>query len=286
MLYTTSSSGMAGCCDGTDTINCGWASSCIDARAYASSACDSDCLADSFIRKCTASTAPYCVTWSYPSNDIYDYGCAGNSDSSVSTVFQAATDAFGVTTSMALPTVAAEAVGTDVSTHKTAKKLAIGIIVGIVIVVLFVLFCVAIGVLFCVKKKRKARQIAASSAAMSAVQTTRPQRQYSAPAQSQQAYPYSPPPQHQHQHHQSPIHPVHEEKPIPTALVHEYTTPSISSPSSPVPVYTQPHGVPHSVPVVSRYEAPAAVHEVDAVSVARGSGAGGGGLVCEMGGGK
>ena len=292
MLYTSSPFGMAGCCEGTDVENCGWASSCIDARAYASNGCGTNCLLNSLIRKCTAATAPYCVTWSYANDRIYDYGCAANSDSSISTIFQTATDAFGATISMTLPTVAANAIDTDVingsTTHKTAKRLAVGVIVGIVIVVLFVLFCIAIAILFCIKKKKKQRQIAASAQTMAAVHATRPQSQYP-PPQQQNQYPVP----HQQQaplqtqaQQQSPFHPssdpqspvptttsshfaqgMHEEKPNAHTSVHEYVMTPISSPSTPVPVYSQPHGVPPPMPVVSPYQASPRAHEVDAVSV-------------------
>ncbi|KZM25321.1 hypothetical protein ST47_g3479 [Ascochyta rabiei] len=293
MLYTSAASGMAGCCDGANTIDCGWASSCVDAKAYRSEGCGSDCLLNSFIRKCTATTAPYCVTWLYPSNGVHDYGCAANSDSSVSTIFETATDAFGATTSMHLPTVTANAVSTDVpgsTTRKTAKKVAIGLIIGVVVAVLFVLFCVVIGIVFCIKKKKKQRQIAASTQAMAAVHATRPQSQY---PPNQQQYPYLPTQQQQQAPVQtqmqqpSPFHPLidpqspasattsyfahgaHEEKPNAHTSVQEYAMTPISSPSTPAPVYTQPHVVPPPmpVPVVSQYRAPTEAHEVDAISV-------------------
>ncbi|KAF9695306.1 hypothetical protein EKO04_006799 [Ascochyta lentis] len=292
MLYTSAASGMAGCCDGTNTVDCGWASSCIDAKAYRSEGCGSDCLLNSFIRKCTATTAPYCVTWSYANNAVRDYGCAANSDSSVSTIFETATDNFGATTSISLPTIAANAVGTDVPsgrTRKTAKKIAIGLIVGIVVAVLFVLFCIVIGVVFCIKKKKKQRQIAESTQAMAAVHAARPQSQFPPP---QQPYQYLPPQQQQapmqtQMQQTSPYHPslnpqspapattsyfahgTHEEKPNTHATVYEHNMTPISSPSTPAPVYTQPHSVPPPmpVPVVSQYQAPTEAHEVDAGSV-------------------
>ncbi|KAF1357900.1 hypothetical protein EJ07DRAFT_126366 [Lizonia empirigonia] len=271
MLYTSAAFGMAGCCDGADTVNCGWASSCIDANAYKSQGCGTNCLLDSFIRKCTAATAPYCVTWSYPSNGIYDYGCAANSDSSISTVFQTAVDAFGATTSMALPTVAASTIDTNSGTTRKTKKLAIRVIIGIVVAALFLLFCVAIGVLFCVKKKRKQRQITANTQAMTAVQATRPQSQYPPPqqtyqhSQQQQPAPMQTQMQQPSLYHppgdsQSPVstttpyfaHATHEEKPNAHTSVHEYAVTPISSPSTPAP-----------------YQAPAQAYEVDAVSAPR-----------------
>lgn len=286
MLYTSAPFGMAGCCEGADVQNCDWASSCIDANAYSSGGCGTGCLLNSFIRKCTAATAPYCVTWSYAEDRIYDYGCAVNSDSSVSTIFQAATDAFGATTSMTLPTIAANAINTDVSssstTYNTARKLAIGVIVGIVIVALFVLFCIAIAILFCIKKKKKQRQIAASAQAMAAVHATRPQSQYPPPTQQQQQQQASiqtnvqqPSSFHPPSGPQSPVpitnshfaQGMHEDKPNVHTSVHEYAMTPISSPSTPAPVYSQPHGVPPPIPMVSQYQAPPEAHEVDAASV-------------------
>lgn len=101
---------MAGCCDGSDTQECGWANSCVDYDAYTSSSCDSDCMFNTFIRKCSDSASPYCVTWTYPSDGVADYGCADYS-SGVETVYQEAFDTLdSYTTSMTLPTLSGDAV--------------------------------------------------------------------------------------------------------------------------------------------------------------------------------
>ncbi|KAL1596167.1 hypothetical protein SLS59_007864 [Nothophoma quercina] len=197
------------------------------------------------------------------------------------------------------------------------KKLAIGVIVGIVVVALFIIFCIAIGILYCIKKKRKNAQIATSTQAMAAVQSTRPQSQFQPTQpqyppvqqqQQQQQYQY-PTPQQQQQPSlfQPSIEPQnpstttsyfppgvghHEEKPNTYTSVHEYATtpvsPPISSPSTPAPVYSQPHGVPPPMPVsvASQYQAPPApeAHEVDAVSVPHAPGQNG--PVHEIGSGK
>jgi len=108
MLYTASSIGMAGCCDG-DTQSCGWAKSCVNYDAYTKKSCDSACMRDKFIRKCTDSATPYCVTWTYPSDGVADYGCA-DYNSGVETVLQAATDTNLDSTSMTLSTLSQSAV--------------------------------------------------------------------------------------------------------------------------------------------------------------------------------
>lgn len=285
---------MAGCCDGTNTQDCGWATSCVDAAAYRASSCGSSCLLNTLIRKCTQAAAPHCITFSYPSDNIMYYGCDADSDSLISSVLQHATDDVGGTTSMALPTVAASTDITDpndATTYRRTKKIAIGLIVGIVVVALFVIFCIAIGILYVLKKKKKQRQIAASAQAMVAVQATRPELQFP-PLQQFQQYP-----QQQQQHAQtqsyqpslfrpSVDHPpnapsyfppgVHEVKPGVQTTVHEYAmtpisppvSPPISSPSTPAPVYAQPHGAPPPMPiVVSQNQMHADAQEVDAISV-------------------
>ena len=312
---------MQGCCNGVNTIDCGWATSCVDSVAFESSQCGSACQANAFIRKCTAATAAYCASWTFDNWSVTGYGCAAYEDSVLSTIFDHATDAFGATTSMSLPTAAANIldVDTDSTTRKTAKKLAIGVIVGIVVVALFIIFCIAIGILYCIKKKRKNAQIATSTQAMAAVQSTRPQSQfqptqpqYPPVQQQQQQYQYPTPQQQQQQQQQPslfqpPIEPQspsttisyfppgvgqHEEKPNTYTSVHEYATtpvsPPISSPSTPAPVYSQPHGMPPPMPVsvASQYQAPPApeAHEVDAVSVPHAPGQNG--PVHEIGSGK
>ena len=188
MLYTAGI-GVAGCCDGTNTQDCGWATSCVDAAAYRASSCGSSCLLNNLIRKCTQTTAAHCITFSYPSDNILYYGCDADSDSTVSSVLKHATDNVGATTSITLPTVAANSVITDPgggTTYRKTKKIAIGLIVGIVLVALFVIFCIAIGILFFFKKKKKQRQIAASAQAIAAVQATRPESRYPHPPQSYQ----------------------------------------------------------------------------------------------------
>ncbi|KAF2876613.1 hypothetical protein BDV95DRAFT_602587 [Massariosphaeria phaeospora] len=77
-LYTAGSFGMAGCCDGSDTQNCGWVNTCLDYDSY-TARCDSECELNTFVRKCSNVASPYCVTWTYPSDGVADYGCASYS---------------------------------------------------------------------------------------------------------------------------------------------------------------------------------------------------------------
>ncbi|KAF1930250.1 uncharacterized protein M421DRAFT_418568 [Didymella exigua CBS 183.55] len=289
MLYTAGA-GMAGCCDGTNTQECGWATSCVDARAYRASSCGSSCLLNTLIRKCTETTAPHCITFSYPSDSILYYGCDADSDSIVSSVLQHATDEVGGTTSMALPTVAANPVITDPNSDKTTnktRKIAIGLLVGIVVVALFVVACIAIGTLFFLKKKQ--RRIAANAQSTAAVQATGSESQYPPPQQAYQ-YPQQQPVAQTQSYQASLFRPpsnpptttpsyfppgLHEEKPGTHTTVHEYAVTPVSPPISPpisgrptpAPVYSQPYNAPPPTPVVNQYQANAEAHEVDAISV-------------------
>ncbi|KAF2273991.1 uncharacterized protein EI97DRAFT_141378 [Westerdykella ornata] len=106
---------MAGCCDGSDHQACGWASSCVDYdQYYSSSACDADCRLNTFVRKCTRAAAPYCVTWTYASNDVKDFGCVETSSRSVETIYYSASDdLFSSFTSVSLLTLSEDDVVTD-----------------------------------------------------------------------------------------------------------------------------------------------------------------------------
>jgi hypothetical protein len=118
MLYTASSGpGMAGCCDSFDTQECAWANSCVDYDSFTSGGCGSDCLLNTFVRKCTDSALPYCVTMTYPSDGVADYGCLDTS-MPVVTILQTVSD--DLTVSVSLPTVSGNAVtGTDGETSST-----------------------------------------------------------------------------------------------------------------------------------------------------------------------
>ncbi|CAO2654297.1 Nn.00g110300.m01.CDS01 [Neocucurbitaria sp. VM-36] len=205
MLYTSASFGMAGCCDGLDTQDCGWSHQCVDYSAYTAGSCDTNCMLNSFVRKCTDILSPYCVTWTYPSDGIADYGCAATSSQTIYTVLQSGTDGLGDTTSMALPTVSGNAVtgfedttasaaptyvpsgggggSSSSSTHRTGK-IAIGLIIGVVIAILFVLFLIIIGVIVIIKRKKKQAQLTANAQAVATAQANA-QSAYPKPQQQQ-----------------------------------------------------------------------------------------------------
>jgi hypothetical protein len=278
---------MAGCCSGSDFQDCGWSNSCIDAKAYAAGQCDSNCMLNGFVRKCTATAAPYCVTWSYHSDGVQDYGCTDVSSNTVYTVLQRGTDAFGDTTSIEIPTLSGSAVtgydisGSGSSDHKTSKKIAIGLIVGVVIAGLFILFCVIITVCFVLKKKKKARQIAANAQAVATVQANRPQSCYPPPQHQPQMQMQQPPttPSQQTLHSSTGYFPSPsplDQKTNAHPSVHEYAASSISSPTTPAPAYAQPQynsvpATPSSPTLVvnQHHNAKTGAYEVDAIGVPR-----------------
>lgn len=253
MLYKSAALGMAGCCAGRDTQNCGWASSCIDKKYYDAGNCGTNCKLNTFIRKCTDAIAPYCVTWTYPGNGIADYGCESTSSNTVFNVRQTATDSRGDTTSTSLPTVAAAGITfststSNTTTYRTVKKLAIGTIVGIVIAVLALIFFAVVGVCVLLKKRKKAKQLAQNAQIVATAQANRPQSQFNPGA--------PPPPQQQMQQPppmpaQSPQPPLNGYFPPPSQQdqkyghtsvnVNEYAMTPISNPSTPAPAYAQPY---------------------------------------------
>lgn len=255
MLYKSAAFGMAGCCDGRDTQNCGWASSCIDKKSVDAGNCGTNCQLNTFIRKCTDATAPYCVTWTYPSNNIADYGCESTSSKTVFTVRQTATDDVGDTTSTSLPTVAAAGItfptgsSNNSTSYRTVKKLAIGTIIGIVIAVLALIFFAIVGVCVILKKRKKSKQLAQNAQIVASAQANRPQSQFN---------PAPPPPPQQQMQVQQPPPPMPSQSPQPTingyfsppgqqdqkyghTSVTEYAMTPISNPSTPAPAYAQPY---------------------------------------------
>lgn len=225
MLYTSASIGMAGCCDGSDYQSCGWATTCMDYDTYwSSSSCDSDCESNTFIRKCSGYAQPYCVTWTYPGDNVKDFGCAASSSYLIETVLQSATDDYysSFTTSMTLPTISGDAVAFDLSTadgttatdtysdifdatetsdifeestslpsggggsRKKKAKVSISVIIGAVVGGLVLLFFIgAIVIFICVKQKKK-KQLANNQQAIAAAQANHPQPQFQQPMQQQQ----------------------------------------------------------------------------------------------------
>ncbi|KAF2195119.1 hypothetical protein K469DRAFT_743770 [Zopfia rhizophila CBS 207.26] len=224
MMYTASSSGMIGCCDGPDLQSCGWVNSCVDYEAIISGSCTGDCKTNSFALKCSASSAPYCISWTYPSNNIKDYGCGTDPLSTYETVFQEASEFLDSTsTSISLPTVSGNAVtgwgstdgaagatatetdsylsdptelpsgGGTKKTKKTKTKVNLGVIIGIAAGA-FLLFIIVAGIIIicCVKQKKK-RQALANQQAIAAAQASRPQSQFN-PQMPQQQMQQVPPP--------------------------------------------------------------------------------------------
>ncbi|KAL5120784.1 hypothetical protein ACEQ8H_001265 [Pleosporales sp. CAS-2024a] len=248
MLYKSAGLGMAGCCSGSDTRNCGWASACADTNSIIAGNCGNNCLANPLIRKCTNALAPYCVTWTYPSDSLYDFGCDSTSALVVFTVQETASDIFSGSTSIQLRTVTAGAATSPnptytynpssdggVSGNGTVKKIAVGVIVGIVIAALAIIFFVGIAVCMCMKRKKKQKQMAANAQLVANVQATRPDSQF--PPQMQQAQspmpPQSPPPAN-HGHVAPPT--SQEQKYNGYTTVHEYNTLTpISNPTTPAP---------------------------------------------------
>jgi hypothetical protein len=262
MLYKSAASGMAGCCEGRDTQNCGWARSCVDFKSYAAGSCGTNCILDTFVRKCTNIASPYCVTWTYPSDGIADYGCDDTSTNTIYTIRQTAKDSSGGTTSTRLPTAAVAAVtfptgsSSNTTTRKTAKKLAIGTIIGIVIAVLFIIFFVIIGIVMCMKKKKKQQQIAANAQIVANVQAGRPESQYQPqPPHMQQGPPPPMPTQNPPPTNNGYFAPPNqqEQKYNAHASVHEYAMTPISNPSTPAPAYAQPYGSPNPPPMPQQH---------------------------------
>jgi preprotein translocase subunit SecG len=247
--------------------------------------------------KCTNIAVPYCVKYTYPGQGVSDFGCDSASQFGALTIRQTATGGRSGTgsASTSLPTVSAGALdavttgGSDSYTGGTSggsggtttgssdtytsssKKLAIGVIVGIVIAVLAVLFFIIIGIVMCLKKKKKQKQIAANAQIMANNQANRPQSEFQPvpPQQQQQMQPQmqqDPPPA------QSPQPTLNsyfsppgqqEQKYNGHSSVHEYSTP-VSNPTTPAPAYVQPYmaNAP-PMPQAGQYQPPAnGAHEV------------------------
>jgi hypothetical protein len=66
-------------------------SRCVAYSEYFASSCDGACVANTFIRKCTHLSNPYCVSYTYPELNIKDYGCDSSPTFSYVTVSTSAT---------------------------------------------------------------------------------------------------------------------------------------------------------------------------------------------------
>jgi hypothetical protein len=66
-LSPTGTTGMVGCCTSVggrmDYQECGWVKRCYDYADVLSGLCDEGCQIDNFNRVCSASSMPYCQSW-------------------------------------------------------------------------------------------------------------------------------------------------------------------------------------------------------------------------------
>ncbi|KAJ4347324.1 uncharacterized protein N0V89_011265 [Didymosphaeria variabile] len=180
------------------------------------------------------SETPYCVTWTYTSDQVADYGCA-TSPLGVLTVEQFASDTESIY-SITLPTLSGLAVtgwdsetssvDSDVTTDfsstsidpsdpeattpvpgsngsndntpkpKTTKKSTpVGVIAGAVVGGLVVLFLIGAAIIFFCVKRRKAKQLANNQTIIAAQQAQPHQSEYKPVVQSPPMPMQSPPPQ-------------------------------------------------------------------------------------------
>ncbi|ORY12606.1 hypothetical protein BCR34DRAFT_289810 [Clohesyomyces aquaticus] len=287
IMYSSSSIGAVGCCDGSDFQKCGWATKCVDYDAVTAGSCGSACKSNTFIRKCTDALSPFCVTWTYPGDGVKDFGCTSDILSTYETIFFDATDTiFSSSTSLSLSTLSGNAVtgwggaaaassaggngATDTSVDsssptspagnnyggggsKTEKKkgVSIGLIAGVAIGALIIFAAIAGLIIFCCLKQKKKKALAANTAAIAAAQASRPQSQYNPAMQQQQMNQMQPPmPQ------------------TPQPANGEYFKPAqpMAQPMSPQPNYQQTQAEPqkfnyqqnvHEQPVVSNPPTPA-----------------------------
>ncbi|KAF2007714.1 hypothetical protein P154DRAFT_1144 [Amniculicola lignicola CBS 123094] len=194
-----------------------------------------------------------------------------------------------------------------------AKKLPISIIIGAVVGALVLLFLIGAVIIFLCIKKKKAKQIATSQAAMATASASRPQSQYHNPHQPQQMQgqpmsqaPPMPPPATMMSPQMQPGANGHGGYFAPTdpqKSTYQYNaTPMtpVSNPPTPAPPYIQPYYANGNTapPMPTQSPGPAAYqvrqptpgsHEVDATSAPHAppvQGQAQGGPVYEMGGGK
>ncbi|KAL5407640.1 hypothetical protein PMIN06_007467 [Paraphaeosphaeria minitans] len=207
-LYTSGTGGMAGCCDSSDTQNCNWVNSCVNYDAWTKKSCDAACQRNTFVRKCTSAASPYCVTWTYPSDGVADYGCA-DYNSGVVTVEQSSTDFVDESSYwITLPTLSGDAVtgwdgeastvesplfstsedlsssdpdatntpsgngnGSTPEPQTPKKKTSVGLIAGAAVGGLVVLFLIGAAIIFVCVKRRKAKQLANNQTIIAAQQS-------------------------------------------------------------------------------------------------------------------
>ncbi|KAI9798386.1 MAG: hypothetical protein M1825_005370 [Sarcosagium campestre] len=76
---------MRGCCASTNSLDCGWATGCVDAKAFKSS-CDKVCKGNPFLLKCTNSGESFCVSYTYPDVNVKDFACKSVVESAIRSV--------------------------------------------------------------------------------------------------------------------------------------------------------------------------------------------------------
>jgi hypothetical protein len=278
MLLTDVSPGMAGCCTNFDFQNCGYVNSCMDYSTMMSGACDSACMANSFIKKCTDSFTPYCVSWTYISDNVQDYGCGTEAFSTFETLQQDVTDSSNfITTSLSLPYVgqnivtgyestATAAAGSrttrtskasttssdtaqsakSTSTNSKKTKVPVGLIAGVAGGVFILILAISGLVIFlCLRRKHK-RTAAANATALAAASASRPQSQYyppnnGQPMQQNNMLPLPMPQQSQegYSYFGQPNQPYSPDMKF-GAQTQVYGSSPISAPQTPAPAYQTP----------------------------------------------
>lgn len=323
MLYTAGTVGMAGCCTAFDFQDCNWVNTCMDYSTLMSGGCDSACMRNTFIRKCTNTLSPYCVSWTYPSDNVQDYGCGTEPVSTFETVQKDITDAYDlITTSLSLPYVADSLVTGWESTTATGKSrttstlsdsssapsataasskpsgfhVTVGLIAGIAAAAFVIILAIAGLIIFCCMRSRQKKQQAVNTTALAAAAASRPQSQYYG-NQPMQQQPIAPPQiqtQQLQQQGYEYFNQPNETKINPQVYPYAVSSP-ISSPPTPAPAYQTPFPMPNAAHPPLPTASPAPEHgmrpptagavEVSAVSVPHMPG-GGQGPFYELGSGK
>lgn len=295
---------MAGCCDSSDTQNCNWVNSCVNYDAWTKKSCDAACQSNTFVRKCTNVASPYCVTWTYPSDGVADYGCA-DYNSGVVTVEQESTNLIVESSYwITLPTLSGDAVtgwdgevsssydipqssdpsgpdATDVPFGTSSnpkpkpakKKTSVGLIAGAAAGGLVVLGLLGAAIIFFCVKRRKAKQLANNQAIIAAQQAqsqppppqTQTHQEYKPPLQS------APPVQSPQLQQPGYFAPQPQDQKVnyhPQVTVQEQglQSPAVSSPPTPAPPYIQPY---YAAPNAGMPPLPEGRHEVDGIATAQ-----------------
>ncbi|KAI9836908.1 MAG: hypothetical protein M1838_004956 [Thelocarpon superellum] len=169
--------GMAGCCQGTNTIDCGWAVDCVNSADYDAS-CDLDCQTDTLTRKCTDADEPYCSSYKYPESDVLDYGCGAlpssgyqevlltySGENSPSNSINVLSDLFSTTpTDSSRPTLptrtsSSSQTNSPLPSPQTGSSVPVGAIAGGVVGGLLLIGgIIAVALFLCLRSRRAARR--------------------------------------------------------------------------------------------------------------------------------